>query len=267
MNFLTSSLQRVNRPLTHNLARPVRPVRSIYPTRSVPRRNFLTIIPQYERGVRFNFGKYAATCQPGLRLDIPLFHTIHHVDMRDQVQYLSQQEIISKDNVSCKVDAAIQYKVLDAAKSVINVQSLEHSLLELAQLSIREVLGGLTIDELLHNREDLSNVLRNRLKTVSDNWGVEVHAVQLKDVCFEECMKRAMAMTAEAERTAQSKLIHASADIEVAKKYSVAAEIYAENPVTLKLREFQLWQSVAKEPNNFLAVIPSTILDMVKGRT
>lgn len=228
-------------------------------------RNIVTIIPQYMEGVRMNFGKLGKILQPGLRLKIPIYHQVYKVDMREDIVKIPKQSLVSADNVTIHIDASVQYKVVDAKKSVLNVSNVEYSLTERCQMQLRNLLSSMNVNDILHKQGDISRTIINDLTQVENNWGIKIISVQIKDISFDESMKRAMATQAEANRQAEAKLINARADVETAKLYKEAAESYSENEVSLRLREFQLWSSVSKNPNNTIYVVPSNICDFVKS--
>lgn len=235
------------------------------PFTGVPKRNFFTVIDANERGVRLTLGKFnGQVLQPGLRMLLPFIQSIGVIDVRDRVIALKPQKCISKDNVSFLADAVVSCQVVDAAKAVLGVKDLEGAIESLASLKVREITSTMTVQDILDRRVELGQTLKESLKSITERWGCEIHAVQIRDISFEDEMKRALAKEAEESRVARAKLISAQADIETAKKYSEAAAIYSENPVTLRLCEFQLWQNVAKEQGNFLAVIPSDVLNLWK---
>ncbi len=229
------------------------------------KRNFFKVIKHWEKGVRLNFGKHTATLDPGIRLCIPFYHGIYRVNMDDRVQDIHQQALVSKDNVTFYIDSSVQYRVSDATKAQLNVTDLDNMLLDRCQMALRKVLSGLEINETLHDMEDTSVKIKNSLLELEEKWGIEISSIQLKDIRFDESMKRAMAVKAEADRNAEAKIINAEADIKTAELYSKAAEIYKENPITLRLREFQLWNSVSKNPNNTIYVVPSNLTDFFKS--
>lgn len=227
----------------------------------IPRRSFFAIIPAYARGVKLGFGKYLGELEPGIRLNVPFYHQVHKVDMRNQIYNLPDQHIISKDNVSLTVNGSVQFKCVNATKLFMNIDQPIESVITRAALTLRERVSLCDVDEILQNREDLAQDIKQDLDKLGQEWGVDVSLVQIKDIVLENDMKRAMALTAEATRVAKSKIIQAKADVETAKCYNEAAQIYKENPITLRLREFQLWQTVAKEPGNNFFVIPSEVLN------
>lgn len=187
--------------------------------------------------------------------------------MADRVKYINRQSLISKDNVSFYIDSSVQYKVVNAEKSILHVTDLDTMLLERCQMALRKVLSSLEINDILHDVEDTSLKIKNSVKNLENEWGIEIFNIQLRDISFDESMKRAMAVKAEADRNALAKMINAEADIKTAELYSKAAAVYAENPISLRLREFQLWNSVSKNPNNTIYVVPSNLVDFFKNKS
>ena len=229
-------------------------------------RPFFTVVPQYQRGVRLGFGKYVGMVEPGIRLKIPFYHQIHKMDTRDFVMDIPKQSLISMDNVTYYVDASVQYKVVDVYKAVLNTSELSHNLMERVKGEIRDALSAKEINEILHNRGNMSERILKELKSVEDGWGIKIEKVQLRDIAFDDSMKKAMAIKAEADRNAEAKVINARADVETAKQYHEASKIYGENPLTMRLREFQLWNSVSKNPGSTIVVVPSNIVDLLASR-
>lgn len=230
-------------------------------------RNIVTIIPQYKKGVRTCFGKLDRVLEPGLRLKIPIYHKIYEVDMREFLVPMSKQVLITKDNVSLNIDAVVGYKIIDAQKAILNVSNIQFSLVEKCQMQLRNILSAMDVNEILHKRGDISQKVIDDLKSIENDWGIKIYSVQMKDISFDEATKRAMMVQAEAERNALSKIIHAKADLEVVDIYRKAAEIYKENPISLRLREFQLWSTISNNPNTTIYVVPSNICDFVNNIT
>lgn len=229
-------------------------------------RTFLTVVKEYERGVKLNFGKFHSVLQPGLRLRIPFYHSIYKVNMTNSILNIPTQSLISKDNITFTVDSSVQYKVIDAQKAVLNVYNLNLMLPERCQMSMRQILSSLDINGILHGLKDIPNLVKLSLQNVESDWGIEIINVQIRDIQFDESVKRAMGVKAEAERNAEAKLINADADVKTAEKYAQAATIYKENPITLRLREFQLWTTVSQNNNTQFFVIPSNLLDFPKNQ-
>jgi len=219
------------------------------------------------RGVRLSLGKFSGVLEPGLNLKVPIYHQVYKVDMRETLTQIPRQSLVSGDNVTIHVDASVQYKTIDAQKAILNVSGVQNSLIEKCQMQLRNILSTMDVNSILHKRGEISQKVIGELSQIENDWGIKVISVQIKDISFDESMKRAMATEAEAHRNAQSKIINAQADIETAKLYKEAAEIYAENPVILRLREFQLWSSISKNPNNTIYVVPSNICDLISSKT
>ena len=155
-------------------------------------------INQYQRGVMFSLGKYTGTKQPGWRLVIPIFQAMQKVDIRVKAVDVPDQEAITKDNISVKVNAVIYYKVTDAAKAIIEVENFRYAVSQLAQTTMRNAVGEVVLDELLSNRDEVSERIKNIVDRATDPWGIKVDAVELKDVTLPEDMKRTIGKQAEA---------------------------------------------------------------------
>lgn len=242
--------------LLRNLFRPTKAPQICH------RRTFLKIINAYETGIRFNFGKFGTELKPGLRLCIPVFHTIRIVDMREMIHSIPMMQVISSDNVTFEVDAALQCRVTNGTDAILKVYGLRDAILEKCKMELRNILSSMTLNEILQNKSDLSKKLLERMNHQT-NWGVEFNFAQIKDIKFDDSIKAAMMIVAEATRQAEAKIINAKADIETAKQYNEAAKIYAENPMTVRLREFQLWNSVSKNPGSTIFVVPSNLLESI----
>jgi regulator of protease activity HflC (stomatin/prohibitin superfamily) len=134
-------------------------------------RSFFTIVNAWEKGVRLGFGKYTATVESGLRLCIPVYHTVYKINMADRVQHLAKQSLISKDNVTFTIDSSVQYKVTDAKKSLLNVTNLDTMVIERCQMALRKVLSGLELNEILHDLEDTSTTIKASLQNLEEKWG------------------------------------------------------------------------------------------------
>jgi erythrocyte band 7 integral membrane protein len=233
-------------------------------SKTIPKRNFFTIIPQYQKGVKSNLGKFRAVVDPGLRLYLPIYHHIEYVDMRETMQEIPKQSLISKDNVTFYFNGSIQYKIVDPKKAIFNVDDLRHNIVEKAQMEMRNILSTRDINEILQEKNKISDELISSFKESVEDWGVDIKSIQIKDFQFDENMKRSMSVRAEADRNAEAKIINARADVETAKQYAEAAKIYAENPITMRLREYQLWQQVSKNPASSIYVVPSNLVEFFK---
>jgi len=224
-------------------------------------RNLFTIIKENERGVKLNFGKFNSVLEPGLRLQIPFYHIIYKINMANCILNIPKQSLISKDNITFTIDSSVQYKVINAKNAILNVSNLEYMLPERCQMAMRQILSSLDINAMLHGLKNIPELIKELLQNVETDWGIEIINVQIRDIQFDESVKRAMGVKAEAERSAEAKLINADADVKTAEKYAQAASIYKENPITLRLREFQLWTSISQNNNTKFFVIPSNLLD------
>lgn len=230
-------------------------------------RTFFSIVPANERGIRLNFGKEGYLIEPGIRLCLPFYHDIVTIDIREQINEISTMQIISSDNVTFKIDTCVRYKVVDARKALLNVSYVNEAVIDICKMELRNILSSLTINEILQKKSEISIHVLQSMEKIEKQWGVDVVSVQIKDMEFDESMKKAMSTIAEATRQAEAKLINAKADIETAKQYSEAAKIYAENPMSVRLREFQLWNSVSKNPASTIYVVPSNLVDFLpKGQ-
>jgi len=163
------------------------------------------------------------------------------------------------------VDACVQWIITDVEQACFNVSDFKPAIMDRAQLSIREQLSSMDLNDVLHNRTELSDQLTNGLSHLEQEWGIKVEYVQLKDIKVDDSMTRAMAKEAEAERTKIAKVINAEADLQTADIYKRSAEIYKENPISLRLRELQAWQSISRDGNT-IYVIPTSVLDAVKAK-
>lgn len=235
------------------------------PTKYVPKRKFFTIVPAYKSGIRLTLGKYSGEVNPGFRLDIPFVHDIYLLDNRDIVGTIPKMQVISADNVTFEVDASIQYKIRDSKKALLNVRHIDDAVIERCKMELRNTLSSMKINETLEKKSDISRIVSKALIDIEQDWGVSIWTIQIRDIKFDESMKQAMSTVAEATRQAEAKIINAKADIETAKRYSEAAQIYSENPMTVRLREFQLWNSVSKNPSTTIYVVPSNLLDFAKS--
>lgn len=227
-------------------------------------RKFFTIVKQYEKGIMLNFGKMSHSIEPGIRLRIPLIQQSYKVDMRENIVNLPKMNVVSLDNVTYHIGASLQYQIVDHIKSLLNVSNFKETLVQRCRMDLRNILGNCSVDNILENRNKISEQVIGGLSDVEDKWGVKIKMIGITDIDFDDSMKKAMSQQAEAERMAKAKIINASADVETAKKYNEAAEIYKENPITLRLREFQLWSSVSKNKGKSLFIIPSNLLDFIK---
>lgn len=224
-------------------------------------RTFFTIINQFDRGIRYSFGRFDRVLEPGIRLNFPFYHQVFKISTTDKVDQLHQLSLISSDNVTYKVDASVQYRVVNPEKAMNNVDNYVKGIHERSMMALRNTLSSKSINEVLQQSTTIQEKLLENLKDLEENWGVKVASIQFRDIKFDESMTRAMATRAEADRNAEAKIIQARADVQTAEEYNKAAKIYSENPVTLRLREFELLRSIAKEGKSTIYFVPSNVLD------
>lgn len=208
----------------------------------------IKIVREYERGVIFRLGRYVGTKGPGLFFIIPLADKFVKVDLRILAFDIPKQRVITRDNVSVDVDAAVYYRVFDPAKVILQVENYFQATNLLSQTTLRDVLGQVELDDLLTKREELSKKVGEILDAYTDPWGVKVTAVAIKDVSIDEIMLRAIAKQAEAEREKRARIIIADGEYIAAEKIAAAAEKYSTS-TALRLRELQTLTDIAKEKN------------------
>jgi regulator of protease activity HflC (stomatin/prohibitin superfamily) len=232
----------------------------------------IKILRQYERGVLFTLGRFSSVRGPGLILIVPLIQQIVRIDLRTAVVEIPQQDLITKDNVSVKVDAVLYYHVVDPAKSVIDVEQYMSATNLLAQTTLRSVLGQHELDELLSERNKLNTDIQAIFDTRTKEWGVDVTNVEIRDVQLTDNMVKAIAKQAEAERDRRAKVIHAEAEFQAAQTLTNAAAILATVPAAMQLRYLQTLIEVGGE-NNSTVIFPMPLdivkpfLDLVKKET
>lgn len=222
------------------------------------------ILREYERGVIFLLGRFYKVKGPGLIIVIPFIQQIVRVDLRTVVMDVPSQDVISRDNVSVKVNAVLYFRVVDAQKAIINVEDYLQATSQLAQTTLRSVLGQHELDEMLANRDMLNADIQGILDARTDGWGIKVSNVEIKHVDLNETMIRAIARQAEAERVRRAKVIHASGEMEAAEKLVEAASKLATEPNAILLRYLQTLTEIAAENNStILFPMPMDLLDGV----
>jgi regulator of protease activity HflC (stomatin/prohibitin superfamily) len=211
---------------------------------------FIRQVKQYERGVMFTMGRFSGVKLPGWRLVVPVFQSMSKVDMRVKAVDVPSQEAITKDNVSAQVNAVIYYKVKDAEKAIIEVEDFYYAVSQLAQTTMRNVVGETTLDQLLGQRESISQKIEEIVDKASDPWGIDVQSVELKDVILPENMKRTMAKEAEAEREKRAVIINAEGELAAAENITKAATMLGEAPGALHLRTLQSINDLSSDQSN-----------------
>lgn len=228
------------------------------------------VLNEYERGVVFRLGRVLGKPKgPGLIILIPIVDRIQRVSLRTVVMDVPPQDVITSDNVTLKVNAVVYFRVIDPLKAIIQVENFMYATSQLAQTTLRAVLGQADLDELLTQREKINKDLQEIIDTSTDPWGIKVSDVEIKHVDLPQEMQRAMAKQAEAERERRAKVIHAKGELQAAVKLSEAAEMIEKHPIALQLRYLQTLTEVAAENNSTLVFpIPidlfSPFIDMAK---
>jgi regulator of protease activity HflC (stomatin/prohibitin superfamily) len=220
------------------------------------------VLREYERGVLFRLGRLMDQRGPGLVMIVPGIDRMERISLRTITLTVPPQEIITRDNVPARVTAVAYYRVVDPNKAVVEVQSFEEATLQVAQTTLRSILGGADLDALLGERERLNDSLQQIIDTQTEPWGIKVTAVEIKDVEIPERMQHAIARQAEAERERRAKIINAEGEFQAAEKLSQAAETISKNPVTIQLRYLQTLREIGAAQNSTI-VFPMPI-DLMK---
>ena len=207
-------------------------------------------VNQYERGVMLTLGKYTGMVNPGWRIVIPVVQRMIKVDLRTKAVDVPDQKVITKDNVSASINAVIYYKVTDASKAILEVEDFFHAMSQLAQTTMRNIVGSAELDEVLSKREELSSRIRDIIDKESDAWGIKVENVELKDFFLPEDMERTIAKQAEAERERRSVIIKAEGEVVAADNMSKAADILAKSTGALHLRTLQTLNDLSSDQSN-----------------
>ncbi len=229
------------------------------------------ILPEYERGVIFRLGRAIGTKGPGLILLIPLVDRMRRVSLRTIVLDIPPQDIITKDNVTVKVNAVNYFRVVDPMKSIIEVEDFLYATSQLAQTTLRSVLGQVELDDVLASRDEINQQLQAILDTQTDPWGIKVSNVELKDVDLPKEMQRSMARQAEAERDRRAKVIMAQAEERAAQHLLNAANTMSQNPVAVQIRFMQTLTEISG-PNNTTTIVPipidliSNMMDLMRKK-
>ena len=225
--------------------------------------SMLKILREYERGVVFMLGRFWSVKGPGLIIIIPILQEMVRVDLRTMVLDVPTQDVISRDNVSVKVNAVVYMKVVDPEKAIIQVENYYEATSQLAQTTLRSVLGQHELDEMLAEREKLSTNIQDILDQQTDGWGIKVTNVEMKQVDLDDSMVRAIARQAEAERERRAKVIHAEGEFQASQKLAEAASVLGSQSQALQLRYLQTLTEISSERNTNTIVFPLP-LDLVK---
>ena len=223
-------------------------------------------VNQYQRGVKFTMGRYTSTATPGWRLVVPIFQMMKKVDMRITTVDVPDQDAITKDNVSVKVNAVLYYKVVEAKTAIIDVENYYYAVSQLAQTTMRDVVGETELDELLAKRDEISKRIKDIVDRATDPWGIKVAAVELKHIELPEEMKRTIAKQAEAEREKRAVIIKAEGEVIAANNMSKAARILAESDGALHLRTLQSINDLSSDQSNtVIFAVPLEVLRAFEG--
>jgi regulator of protease activity HflC (stomatin/prohibitin superfamily) len=223
-------------------------------------------INEYQRGVTYTLGKYTKTKLAGWRLIIPVFQQMVKVDIRTKAVDVPDQEAITKDNVSIRINAVIYYKIIDAAKSINEVENFYYAISQLAQTTMRNAVGEVTLDELLKNRDSIAKRIMEIVEKTIANWGIDIEAVELKDVVLPEDLKRTIAKVAEAERERQAVIIASEGEVMASENMAKAAKTLASAPGALHLRTLQSINDLSSDQSNTVVwMVPVEALKALEG--
>ena len=221
----------------------------------------IKIVQEWERGVVFRLGRFVRVAGPGIQFIIPFIERMIKVDIRVFTVDVPKQEIITKDNVTVRVNAVVYFRVVDPMAALIRVENYLYATQQVSQTTLRDVIGQSELDELLAHREELNHRLQRIIDATTDPWGIKVDVVAIKDVELPDAMKRAMARQAEAERERRAKIIHAQGEYQAAETLAQAAEIMGRHPGSLQLRFLQTLTEVATERSTIVVMpVPIDIL-------
>lgn len=224
-------------------------------------------INQYERGVLFTIGKYTKILNPGWRIVLPIIHSYKKVDIRTKAVDVPEQDAITKDNVSVRINAVIYYKIFDASKAILEVENFYYAVSQLAQTTMRNLVGSVSLDELLSEREKISTEICKIIDEATDPWGIKVENVELKDISLPEEMKRVIAKIAEAQREREAVITKSTGEVEASKNLAEAAEIMSKTPGALHLRTLATINDVSSDQSNtIIFALPVEILRAMESR-
>ncbi len=223
------------------------------------------VIREYERGIKFRFGRFAGILEPGLNWIIPFVETVQIIDTRVRTVDIPAQEVITKDNVPVKIDGVVYFKVLDPAKAVLNVKDYEFAVAQYAQTALKDVVGKIELDELLSRREVIAENIEAMVDQVMQDWGIDIVSVNLQNVFLPEKLIRAMSRQAEAEREKRASIIKSEGEIKTAENLAKAASILANTPQSLYLRTLYTLVDISGDPNQKIVVLlPVEVLETLK---
>lgn len=229
--------------------------------------NFFHVLREYERAVVFTLGRFSSVKGPGLIIIVPIIQQMVRIELRTIVMDIPPQDVISRDNVSVRVSAVVYFRVVDAARSVIQVEDYQTAVSQLAQTTLRSVLGQHELDEMLAERTKLNAHIQQILDEHTDAWGIKMSMVEIKHIDLNENMIRAIARQAEAERERRAKVIHADGELQASKKLLEAAQVLSKEPQALQLRYLQTLSNIAEEKNSTIVFpLPLDLLEAFRKR-
>ena len=225
----------------------------------------IRIIFEYKRGIKFRFGKYVKTLKPGFRWIIPIIETLQIVDIRVITFNILSQEVMTKDNVPSSIDGVLFFKITNPEKAVLEVEEYPFAITQLAQSALRDVCGKVELDTILSKREEIGKNIREIVDNETENWGIEIIDVKIKDIQLPENMRRMMANQAEAERSRRARIILAQAEEQAADKLLEAGKKMDQSPSAIKLRLYQTLANIASEKNSTIVFpFPEEVLPRPK---
>ena len=221
----------------------------------------LKVVNEYERGVRFSLGKFSGVMKPGLRIVVPIFQGWQRVDIRVKAVDVPDQECITKDNITVGINAVIYYKVSEAKKAIIEVERFQWAVSQIAQTTMRNIVGEVELDELLSERDEISKRIQTIVDKATDPWGIKVNNVDLKDITLPQDMKRVIGKQAEAEREKRAVIIKAEGEVTAASNMAKAASTLAKAPGALHLRTLQTVNDLSSDQSNtIIFALPVEVL-------
>ena len=223
-------------------------------------------IDEYQRGILFSFGKFSRILKPGWHIVLPIINRVVKVDIRTKTVDVPEQEAITRDNVSIRINAVLYYKIFDASKAVISVENYNYAVSQLAQTTMRNIVGSVTLDELLSERDKLSTQICQIVDEATDPWGIKVENVELKDIALPEELKRVISRVAEAEREKQAVITKSKGEVEASENLAKAATIMGSTPGALHLRTLATLNDLSSDQSNtVIFALPVEALEAMKG--
>ena len=223
-------------------------------------------VNQYERGVKLTMGRFSGVMEPGWRIVIPVFQSYQKIDIRTKAVDVPDQNAITRDNVPVRVNAVIYYRVSDAVKAILEVEDFRYAISQYAQTTMRNIVGEVTLDELLSSRDQIADRIREIVDLETDAWGLKVQNVELKDVSLPADMERTIAKQAEAEREKRAVIINSEGELAAAQNVATAASMLAQTPGALHLRTLQAINDISSDQSNTVVfTVPMEILKAFEG--